>query len=74
MVSNKNSESKAFNKSTSKKRHHHKHSTAIEFQRQQICDTAARIIYEDGIRDYHKAKLRACETLHLKSNTQLPTQ
>ena len=45
----------------------------IEFQRQQICELAARIIHEDGIRDYHKAKLRACETLHLKSNTFLPT-
>ncbi len=45
----------------------------FELQRQQICDAAARIIQEDGIRDYHKAKLRACETLHLKSNTFLPT-
>ncbi len=45
----------------------------MEFQRQQICEHAARIIQEDGIRDYHKAKLRACESLHLKSNTFLPT-
>ncbi len=46
---------------------------SFEFQRQQICELAARIIHEDGIRDYHKAKLRACESLHLKSNTFLPT-
>ena len=48
-------------------------SSFFELQRQQICDVAARIIQEDGIRDYHKAKLRACESLHLKSNTFLPT-
>jgi len=48
-------------------------SSFFELQRQQICDAAARIIHEDGIRDYHKAKLRACESLQLKSNSNLPT-
>ena len=50
-----------------------KNSSFFELQRQQICDAAARIIYEDGIRDYQKAKQRACESLHIKSNTFLPT-
>ena len=49
-----------------------KHQTH-DLQRQQICDTAARIIHEDGIRDYHKAKIRACQTLHIKTNALLPT-
>ena len=52
---------------------HSKNSSFFELQRQQICDAAARIIYEDGIRDYQKAKQRACESLHIKSNTFLPT-
>lgn len=64
-------------KRTAKKRSnaskHSKNSYAIELQRQKICDAAARIIYEDGIRDYQKAKQRACESLHIKTNAYLPT-
>ena len=61
------------NKQTFQKTKKSKKSTFAELQRQQICDLAARIIHEDGIRDYHKAKLRACDTLGIKTNSFLPT-
>ena len=77
MFPNNKTDSKAARKTTAKKRNntskHSKNPSFIELQRQQICDAAARIIYEDGIRDYQKAKLRACDSLHIKSNTFLPT-
>lgn len=50
-----------------------KPAAAFELQRQQICDAAARIIHEDGIRDYQKAKLRACDALQISSKGFLPT-
>ena len=77
MFSDRKPDSKTSKRAISKKTNHSskhvKSSPNIELQRQQICDAAARIIYEDGIRDYHKAKLRACESLHIKSNAFLPT-
>ena len=77
MFINRKTDNKSARKSTLRKANNNnkksKNFPSIELQRQQICDAAARIIYEDGIRDYQKAKLRACESLHLKSNTFLPT-
>ena len=77
MYSDSKLDKKSTKRSTAKKKSnnfkHSKFSSSFELQRQQICDTAARIIYEDGIRDYQKAKQRACDLLHLKSNTSLPT-
>lgn len=43
-----------------------------DLQRQQICDLAARLVFEDGIRDYQKAKHRACDILGIRGNTFLP--
>ena len=77
MQSGNKSDYKSARRSTSKKKtgntKHSKNASFIELQRQQICDAAARIIYEDGIRDYQKAKQRACDSLHIKSNAYLPT-
>ena len=71
------SSNKSAKRSVSKKKlnnsKYSKNASFFEVQRQQICDAAARIIYEDGIRDYQKAKQRACDSLHIKSNTSLPT-
>ena len=60
-------------KPSTQKVKHFKKPSSTDMQRQQICDLAARIIHEEGIRDFQKAKLRACDALHFKSNSYLPT-
>lgn len=44
-----------------------------ELQRKQICELAARLVQEDSIRDYQKAKHRACDVLGIRGDTFLPS-
>ncbi len=41
--------------------------------RRRVCLECARIMAEEGVRDYHFAKRKACARLNIRANSQLPT-
>lgn len=41
--------------------------------RQRIADEAARIVIEEGVNDYHRAKTKACERLGIWQKRELPS-
>ncbi len=53
--------------------HHHARAQGIrQQQRRRIALEAARLISEHGLRDYHRAKLRAAERLGIRDDQALP--
>jgi hypothetical protein len=49
------------------------HSSLFEHRRMSICEEAARIMDQQGIRDYHLAKTKAARRLGLGSRVPLPS-
>ena len=53
--------------------HHHARAQGVRLQqRRRVALEAARLISEHGLRDYHRAKLRAAERLGIRDDQALP--
>jgi hypothetical protein len=51
-----------------------RHDPRDDYRRRRVCNEAARIMADEGVRDFHTAKLKACERLGVRTpGVPLPT-